>query len=227
MKPQDFFIGIRDFFAIWIPGAVFLSLLSSPTFGAVKLEAGGSNILAFAIAAYVLGSVVSVIGALLDYPADLIMRSGWFRDSIGAQLHEREILAAELRQQIIAGSSYPFSEPLPMSTRMFWWDHLRLECPIAIAELDRIEAAQKLFRSLTPTFGGLLFSVLLHILKPDDVVINGTSLAIGMLVSFMLYFGGRWAFRAAVFRLAIAYFVKEFRGSDSVGPLAPSPRPPR
>ncbi len=84
MKPGDFLIGLKDFFAVLIPGAVLAFLIAS------SAEAGGDppgwwkalaatfdhlgaaeKTLASAVIAYACGQVVASLSSLLDAPIDL------------------------------------------------------------------------------------------------------------------------------------------------------------
>jgi hypothetical protein len=76
-----------------------------------------------------------------------------------AKLRQTEELAAELACKINPLASDPQRE-LPWTPRSFWWNYLRLNCPVAIAELDRIEGLQKQFRSLVVVAGAAAFFAL-------------------------------------------------------------------
>jgi hypothetical protein len=205
MKPQDFFIGIRDFFAIWVPGAVFLILLALK--GPEPLMTQGLGLLTFAIAAYVVGSVASGAGTLLDFPVDAVLQSKWFGRTVGKKLSRRKVVASDIQKELLKGCPASSAVHSSESAKSFWWDHLRLNCAPAIAELDRIEAAQKLFRSLTIAFTGL---ALVKASKSHFVplVDRPLYLVIGAIASFLLYFAGRWSFRSTLYRLAASYWVK-------------------
>lgn len=221
MKPQDFLIGVRDFFAVLVPGAVLLMLLLP----AVATNTGGGAIrfVGLAIAAYLLGSVADRLGSLLDLPLDPIVRAEWIPFTKKAHARKRE--AEKCRQQLIDGCGPPVELELavPLSPRMFWWDHLRLSCPAAIQELDRIEGAQKLFRSLTATF--LIGAVAIHFGYAETSgwppAARQRPVAMLLLLAFLsaiLYAIGRFAFRAVLFRLAVAYCIHK-RAGEAAAPV--------
>lgn len=215
MKPQDFLIGIRDFFAILVPGAVVILLIDPKMPATPPLATEAVRFVAFTIAAFLIGSVADRLGALLDHLIDPVLRSKWLA-RIGPRMAAREREATTCRKQLL--DSYfpektPFRPEDQVSTRSFWWDYLRLNCPPAIQELDRIEATQKLFRSLTAAF---LFLALYYARASDAPAPHwfadaGAQLAWWMLLfgaaSAILYAIGRFIFRETVFRLAVAYCV--------------------
>jgi hypothetical protein len=212
MKPQDFAIGIRDFFAILVPGAIVLFLLPALATTLRGADWDALDVIALAIAAYLIGSIADKVGAILDRPIDNFLKSdriSLFSRRLAARKTEAEECQRQLLQSCIP--AIPSHEPAS-STRAFWWDQLRLDCPAAMQELDRIEAAQKLFRSLTAAFvilacyakGASVFGV------PSFVVPHPHAarwLLFAGLVSAALYIAGRFSFFAAVCRLAVAYTV--------------------
>lgn len=85
-KPGDFLIGVVDFFAILLPGAVVAFFLTG-TAGAYaqhRPEIFGDNPSAlwadargwaiFAIASYLLGQIVYLLGSLLDWPYNVVRK---------------------------------------------------------------------------------------------------------------------------------------------------------
>ncbi|HYI47630.1 MAG TPA: hypothetical protein VEX35_04115 [Allosphingosinicella sp.] len=212
MKPQDFTIGIRDFFAILVPGAIVLFILPRPDpqlFGP-SLEA--LDVIALAIVAYLIGSVADKLGAILDLPPDHFLRSKHL-PFFSKRLAARKMEAEECQRQLLKDCVPPVPSHEPTnSTRVFWWDQLRLDCPAAIQELDRIEAAQKLFRSLTAA-SFVLAVYEKSVSAPEWRLFEGALdhaawwLLLAGLISAALYVAGRFAFFAAVCRLAVAYTV--------------------
>lgn|GEM_PF-2245942 len=87
MKPGDFLIGLKDFFAVLIPGAVLAFLIAASAKGveglpswwdalteAFKGLAAPEKTLALAVIAYACGQVVASLSSLLDGPIDLFER---------------------------------------------------------------------------------------------------------------------------------------------------------
>jgi hypothetical protein len=106
-KPADFFVGLVDFFAILLPGAIL-------TFWLYKcLEHRGGSLLGFlpdlpegwvtfaasAISAYVLGHLLFVIGSLCVDPV-----YDWWKDSLGPK--KRKELQAKVNADLEEASVY-------------------------------------------------------------------------------------------------------------------------
>ena len=228
MKPQDFFIGLRDFFSVLVPGVVFLTLLpplKSAILGANVVEAA----FAFAIAAYIVGSVAASLGAGLDWIIDPAIEHPLRKRVLGGRLEERRDAAEALRLELLEGCSEPLLAAAHIEkTKGFWWDHLRLNCDVAIAELDRLEASQKLFRSLVATFLllALAYSIPRDLLSPALAQVTGfpserSAIAIFSIAAFLsaiLYAGRRYLFLTTLYRLAGAYGLKGCSGTKAGAP---------
>lgn len=227
LKPQDFLLSARDFFAVIVPGAIFLLLLPDRTLAEIGLGTTGPRLLGFAIAAYLAGSVFSALGSVLDLLVDPVLEGEGFRAIRFRKLRLRERLADKLRKQLIAECPCPIMlEEHPERVKNFWWTHLRLNCPAAMIELDRIEATQKLFRSLAPVF------VILAILSVpglgawlDPTLAPGADLGPGVsilcaCIAAAFYVGGRIFFLSSVYRLGAAFCFRECLQDSPSGPAA-------
>lgn len=222
MKPADFLIGIRELFSIFVPGVLGLLILRDalhPRYP-LPLSATGFDLLAQILLAYLLGAVAAGIASGLDFPTDRLHRRlmGWDL-SYAMRLNRRREVAEALRRELLDDCP-PAIRSVEGDERVkaFWWDYLRLHCPAAISELDRVEANQKLFRTmaamlaLMAVFGGV--SVFLHLLmialkQPVYVPLFSGSAIVGLfalaLVCFVFYFFNRLAFLSLVYRLAAAH----------------------
>lgn len=217
LKPQDFLISARDFFAVIVPGAIFLLLLPDRALAQMQIGTSGAELLAFAIAAYLAGSVFSALGSGLDLVVDPLLQCRKFRAfGLFPKLRRREALADKLRRQLIAECPCPISlKEHPESVKAFWWNHLRLNCPAAMVELDRIEATQKLFRSLAPVFGLLAVLAVPSVKESMGASFSAgvqldpglSVLAAGIAAAF--YIGGRMFFLSAVYRLGAAFCLRD------------------
>jgi hypothetical protein len=223
-------LGIRDVFAVLVPGAALLLLLDVAFEG--RNHGAGIEFLAFAIVAYLVGSVAFAIGSFLDPLAAKV--NAWFfrkvpvaRHLVGAatidEVREEGKTAARLSRQILesaAGEGWRHDRRRLGHAKGFWWNQLRLNSPAAIAELDRLESIQKLFRSL---FVILLAAILIHafllIFDPRahmpvagrSASVRGSRFALysapAAILSFVLYVRARWRFDATVYRLAAAFML--------------------
>jgi len=216
LKPQDFLIGVRDFFAIIVPGATFLLLLRDRTASDLGLGTAGPQLLGFAIAAYLAGSLFSAIGSGLDLIVDPVIENERFRAIRSRKLRERRELADELRKELIKEYPCPVAaEAHPESVKSFWLSHLRLNCPAAMVELDQIEARQKLFRSLVAVFAvlGLLWvpglGATLHSSLASGGALTPRDCALFACISAAFYVGGRLFYVNSVYRLGAAYCLPE------------------
>ena len=161
-KPQDVFLGVIDLFAILLPGMVLGLFMAEPVLRTIESQGGALSTparwLAFFFGSYALGHFLSLIGAyVMDQAYDLLrdlrpwfLRHVWdkvWRRSRGRDtgLQERAgiLLATLLPQAFDRGdSSVKWAIAFVSAAR-----------PELSARLDRKEADQKLFRSLTIVFG--------------------------------------------------------------------------
>jgi hypothetical protein len=144
-KPSDFFIGVVDFFSIVLPGALlsFLALdfAKERVFGWIMPPIGGGmeGWMAFAVASYLLGHFVSLVGAaFLDKVYDWTYVA--YRRRRGDRLYK---YVGELKQRSLGDHSN--------ITNVYKWARatVRLQSASATQEIDRLEADSKFFRSMT------------------------------------------------------------------------------
>lgn len=161
MKPQDFFIGIRDVLALLVPGALLVLLLPRSILDLTARKVLGLTpdpalaFLIFLFVALAAGSVLAAVSSVADDPVDQFIegKATWLTWVLfpkqfvrRAQLEECRELAKALEASActpLIGSCEP-----PWSTKSFWWNYLRVHCPEATAALDRTEGVQKQNRSL-------------------------------------------------------------------------------
>lgn len=211
MKPLDFLMGVREFFIRLVPGALFLTIFPPAAF-LITGQSDAFPLLVFAITAYIAGSVAADISGLLDRPVNSLIRRPAFRHRFAKRLAEREAAAKDIRDRLIReAGELPPGDP-EESPKVFWWDFLRLHSPTAIAELDGLEAAQKMFRSLIVIFaaaavygfarGGCPLQV-----AGELVWVQPLAYLAAALICLPFYIGYRATFLSAVSRLAIAWWV--------------------
>jgi 8-oxo-dGTP pyrophosphatase MutT (NUDIX family) len=180
-EPQKFFVGLIDFFAVWIPGALLTYLL----LGGIKLSFWDparfqplqqpGSIIVFLFASYLLGHFIFLLGAgLLDhFVYDPIRRatrkrlikslakgkkcSGALPRFLAALMVKARADEAVDRAKKIKDH---FLDPLAAanSINAFQWSKARLmlEKPQALEVVQRFEADSKFFRSLLIVLGLLL-----------------------------------------------------------------------
>jgi hypothetical protein len=196
MKPQDLLLGIREIFAVFVPGAVLLYVgivLNASKQGPQPTDlVHGADTLAFAALAYGLGSVAYAIGAGFDHIYDRC--EDWF---VAGRRRERlvqfEALASRAKDEAIAKVAGPESDLARLwSNKSFWVDHLRRTCPAASAELDRLEGTQKFFR----TFSVVLIVIGLNLICRAQIVVS--AVAFGTLlvcIGFYAFRRAEWNYR--------------------------------
>lgn len=184
-KPQDFFIGLIDFFSILMPGA-FLSYLAKDRVsewaghgGSFPLDSA-ENGLIFLFSAYLLGHFIFLLGSGLDLLLYDPIRSWtdrgqikrlsrghglsakWKRDAAKAKLifgenPDAALMRAEISKAL---SLLPISSEKTINA--FQWSKARLakEHPEGLATVQRFEADSKFFRSfvivLIPVIAALI-----------------------------------------------------------------------
>jgi hypothetical protein len=171
--PQKLFIGLMDFFSILLPGALLTYLLMGEV-GPVVLgnrydklayaEAGAQAWAAFLFASYLLGHIVFLLGALLDWPYDklrnctlnkqisMLARRGrllpWFiRALVWLVFKDERDLAVDRAGKIKEKSLGGLQATSAINT--FQWSKalLNAESPTSLAVVQRFEADSKFFRS--------------------------------------------------------------------------------
>ena len=144
MKPNEFFVGVIDFFAILLPGAIatailapqlgpliFGSLLASPT-----SEAGGWA--AFLTSAYFLGHLIFLLGSYIDPIYNTL------RQHLNPYDNESAFQgASRIRDALVDPNEAKALNPFQWSRSV-----LIAVCPAAAEDVHRLEADSKFFRSL-------------------------------------------------------------------------------
>ena len=146
-KPSDFFVGVVDFFAVLLPGALVAALIrkdASPyVFGTRGvLPAIGSSAegwLTFVIAAYLIGSLLFLVGAFLD----ALLYDPLRKVAVPTVRNGAYTRATELKQRVLPSLGGD-------ALNTFQWARatLRLRAPEAVGEVERYEADSKFFRSV-------------------------------------------------------------------------------
>lgn len=154
--PGSFYLGVVDFFSIMLPGGVLAWFLSGPLQGNVfgtlfpAIPAGTAGWVIFLFAAYLLGHIVFLLGSYLDNIYDPVRKRVWpketdfaFRE---ADRIKRNRLGADAAKAI---NTYQWARAI-----------LTLHHPSGMAEVARLEADSKFFRSLVVVLVILLAATL-------------------------------------------------------------------
>lgn len=195
-KPGDFLVGIIDFFAILLPGALLafatkdlaLTHIFGPVLPAIQGEAQGWA--AFIFASYLLGHFMFLVGSYLDKKAYPPYRKRFLtRDS--DRTYER---AKAIKENHLNDQEAEVVNP-------FKWARasVQLLYPAAAVEIHRLEADSKFFRSLIVVLlltcpilvykwawielGACIFLIVLSFVRYADQRFKSTQLAYTYLIA--------------------------------------------
>lgn len=144
MKPSEFYVGVLDFFAILLPGAIATAILV-PRYGDLivgslipALTDDASKWVAFLICAYFAGHLIFLLGSYIDYLYNFL------RERLNPYDNESAFqCATRIRNSLVDAV-----EQKALNT--FQWSRSVLisVCPTAAEDVHRLEADSKFFRSL-------------------------------------------------------------------------------
>jgi hypothetical protein len=196
-KPEDFFVGVIDFFAVLLPGAllsfVFADFACHHVFGRAlpALQGGMQGWVVFVFSSYLLGHFVFLVGSYIDPLYDRFRRK-----FVPKEKDRTYMRAKEIKEECLGDN------PQEMVMNTFQWAkaNLTLRSPAALVEVRRHEADSKFFRSLIV----VLLAVEL-ILISKAAWIEAAVCFVLVVASFGRYAEQRWkaAQRAYEFLLAI------------------------
>jgi hypothetical protein len=181
-KPGDFFVGILDFFAILVPGAIATAILQ-PRFGHLVIgplvappisEAG--LWVAFLVFAYFIGHLIFLLGSYVDGLYNLLRQRLNPYDNESAYQ-----CATRLRDALIDADEHG-------ALNTFQWSRavLMAACPAAADDVHRLEADSKFFRSL------LIVSALASaVFASGGHTVEATAALVLMLPCFARYYERR------------------------------------
>ncbi len=226
MKPQDFFIGVVDFFSVLLPGTLVTYFLmgvfydNDDIFGPGKIFPVPDNQIvkwaSFLVVAYLIGSIVFMIGSFLDRIYDRFLRRTFFQKNYdltyltAKDVHLRYIetdeqLGTLLRRGSISNEEYQKITQNPkreIFNTYKWSQHFLLfKSPDAIEDIRRTEADQKFFRSLVVTFF-IIGAVLLIQRKPVPAIIS----LVLVVLSFYRYGDLRYKATQKAYEMVVTYF---------------------
>jgi hypothetical protein len=208
-KPSDFFFGIVDFFAILMPGALLVFLLSdlgTSLFGDVlpPLSTDAAKWIAFGVASYVLGHVLHHLGSIvLDWAYDKVYVKRWKRKEGEERLltKARELMAAALGKDKDMTSAFSWAG-----------SYVRIRSDAAGRELERLGADSKFFRSLA-----LVAMVAVGVFAAESAF--GAIAVSIVLLAFSLwrFFDRRWRATQLTYEYYIMLSMQSPSGKDAKG----------
>ena len=210
MKPGDFLLGVFDFFAILLPGALatWLAVQYIPppvlahmlSFGLERQPDAVVLGTAFVVSSYVLGHFVFMVGGHLDTSYDR------WRKRAKPQSRNRTFQAAKrvhetLNKDLLGGE---------FTTLKWAKAYVQIKASHARAEVDRLEADQKFFRSLVVV--SALFAA--HFLLREGAPVAGaTAIAMGMF-SYRRYIDQRWKMTELTYATAVIVYRTTTAGGE-------------
>jgi len=188
-KPGDFYVSIIDLFAIMLPGtiatALFLAAVDNniPSNVISLPDSSAGRWLAFLVASYLIGQLIFLLGSFLDGRFESIRKWRLEQGAISAIDNDQLYFAV----QILKNKTFE-DELTPAPLNNFQWAKSVLvqEDPNAIAEVNRLEADSKFFRSLSVVS---FLSIFLIGFNTNDMI--GIGLMAVTLMCFLRYYERR------------------------------------
>jgi hypothetical protein len=226
LKPQSFFIGVVDFFSVWIPGAILAWFLKVQYFDQyaylkqyLQLPADNAAVVAaFLIITYILGSIVFGISTLLDPLYDKTLRNLFMpkdRDRLEVEvktvtairesfINSKKWIEDLYRQGKLTLKQYEQcrQKDRPILYSYKWVQHYFLfKFPDALQDIKRVEADSKFFRSLV-----LAFVVMSASSFVSGQWITGLLMLAFSLLSLYLYSTNRYKATIRAYELMITHY---------------------
>jgi len=195
-RPNDFFVGVIEFFAVLLPGAIavahLVSLLPENTLQGI-IVAPKSDVAqwtAFILAAYLMGNFAFLLGAFLDPLYDRIRLRMLTPDRDTAFPN-----ADELRRMVLG------KHRDSMNTFQWCKAVLQLKTDEGLRAVNRFEADSKFFRSLIVVLILITISLLIQL-----KLIAALFSVILILLSFWRYAERRWKSTRLAYQLVVTMF---------------------
>jgi mannose-6-phosphate isomerase-like protein (cupin superfamily) len=238
LKPQYFFIGVVDFFSVLLPGGLItyflLGMFYTNIFGPQKMFIAPTDAavkwIIFLLVTYILGNIIFMLASFLDFTYNNFLRKKLFQSQFdlsyksahsihGSYLNvDAELIKLVEKQQLsLAQYKKLLGDPKREIFNTFKWAQhfLLFKSPEALADIKRIEADSKFFRSLVITF--LIIAIML--LKSGDFIIP----SIFIVLSILCYYRyGDLRFKATekAYEMIITFHYLNLEKDQSFGPAA-------
>jgi len=188
-KPGDFYVSIVDLFAVIIPGAIATSVLLAAVgnnipVGVISLpESTVGQWVAFIVTAYLVGQIIFLLGSFLDGLFESLRKWRLEQGAISAIDNDQLYFAV----QILKNRTFE-DELTPAPLNNFQWAKSVLvqEDQNAIAEVNRLEADSKFFRSLS-----VLSSISIFLIGYNTNDLVGLALIVISIMCFLRYYERR------------------------------------
>lgn len=231
-KPSDFFIGVMELFAVLIPGALLTGLGVSwalhdggPVLAASAARLGTSTAvrwIAFTVAAYVLGHVLSALGGLLLDPIYDVVYRDWWIERHNKKKAKRYRLMVE-SSKTLARTEWSDALGQQMTDddqgnfNTYSWSRARVIAAgnAGATEIERTQADSKFFRS----FVLVLLAGLIFVGFIGSLVLSGhRALEAAVLLGLLLLAVWRYfALRLSAIVLAYEHYLQLHVASPETG----------
>jgi hypothetical protein len=204
-KPSDFFVSIMDFFSVLLPGALlsFLSLNFAHEYIFGKLIPGLNDAVerwaAFVFASYLLGQYIFLVSAAF---MDRLYKHTYLRWKKVRGNKDRRNDALFEKAKEMQGQYIDLIGPLKWALTF-----VRLRSPVLGDALDRFEATQKFFRSLT-----VVFVIFMIVFLSHSHWLAALVCGVLVLVSFWRFGDQRWKLGELAF---LCYIQMNMTASDN------------
>ncbi len=178
-KPNDFFVGIIDLFAILLPGGVLTFILLTEYesfFDKVINLTGAQGWVAFLFGSYLLGHIIFMIGAKLDdlYDAQRKKKNPYTNESAYQ-------CATKIKNRLLDKE-----ETKSINTYHWSISFLTTQYPEAMVEINRLVADSKFFRSLV-----VILPIISLILILDKLYLHAVIFLALIVPCYLRYYGRR------------------------------------
>lgn len=200
-KPEDFFVGVVDFFAVLLPGALLsfklVDFARAHVFGKTlpSLQGEAQGWVAFAFASYLLGHFIFLAGSYLDPLYDRLRRRFVPKEKDRTYLRAREI-----KERVLGETP---SAPV-MNTFQWAKANAQLRYPGALLVVRRHEADSKFFRSLI-----IVLVIAVPVLVSKAAWIESLVCLVLILASLWRYAEQRWKATQRAYEYLIAMGERE------------------
>jgi len=195
-KPEDFFVGVVDFFAVLLPGALlsFMAIDFSRLhiFGRVlpPLRSEAQGWVVFVFASYLLGHFIFLAGSYLDPLYDRLRKK-----FVPKEADRTYLLAREIKEKCLGDST---SEPI-INTFQWAKANAQMRYPAVLVEVRRYEADSKFFRSLI-----VVLAAIAIILVAKAAWLEFVFCLVLIVISFLRYAEQRWKAAQRAYEYLIA-----------------------
>lgn len=210
MKPGDFLVGVQDFFAVLLPGALAMWLVAQyvpPSTAAVMVpdraqKEQSIQWTVFLLGSYVLGNFVFMTGARLDPIYDRWRKRRKPTDA-DSTYTAADALRKKLTPQLVGGE---------FSTLKWAKSYIQIHSAPALAEIERFEASSKFFRGMVV----MSIALFAHFLLVGSLGSAIVMVVVGTL-SYQRFRDQRW--KATELSYGTAVILHATKGKDGARPL--------